>query len=736
MTKTDHNLQHLFKDKQVRFQATVALLVLAVGFLLSLAGFVELQKLADERLYLQTQQHTSAQVKQIQTNIDISLDSLTEIAGLYQISGDVSRTQLASYISSDTKYHSGTVALGWAPLVLGKDIPSFEAKVTQQDSNFSVYEITGHGMPIPVSKDKSSFPIKFMITPDNKSMKAGLNLASIASRKRVMKKAERIQSTAITQRISLYSGSRQFYGFQALHPVFDRNELGQEQIAGYVLGNYDIHSLVEDVFVASDHQLDIAVYDANTASQQLLYTSTEQLSSVDDISKQNRPHWTYTLRVADQQWILVAFPNRDVLNASETWLPYIGLIVGGLITVLLVLYLFVSLIKTRQMAQLATDLAGTTTQLDIQTKLKQEADKANQAKSGLLRAASHDLRQPLHTIGLLTTLLKDSKNDVERAKLIDKVLSAVDGMNAMFISLLDISLLESNQLPIHKGQFYLQDILDKLTVDFALQATQKGLSFSAVETSCCVVTDPILLERILRNLLSNAFRYTPSGKVLIGCRRLKHAVRVCVLDTGIGMTKEAQAKVFDSFYRDKQATELSDQGLGLGLSIVQEAADLLNLAIGMQSQHGKGSVFYVDVPYGDAALIGETKLIKPQASINKVIWLIEDDETIRTSLGKILQSWQCQVESMASGKEVQQLLNNSGQGPDVIIADYQLVNETGIELVQQIHAHYQHGIPVIMITGTTDIDIRQGIEQAGYHFMMKPVSADDLNQVLQRLQTH
>ena len=732
MNKAELNIKQLFKDKQVRFQAMIALLVLAVGILLSLAGFVELQKLANERLYLQTQQHTAVQIKQVQTNIDISLDSLTEISGLYQASGDVSRSQLASYINSDTKYHSGTVALGWAPLLLGKDIAKFEAEVNQLDSNFSVYEITGHGVPIPVSKDKASYPIKFMITPENKSMKAGLNLASISSRNRVMKKAERIQSTAITQRISLYSGSRQFYGFQALHPVFNRNSLGQQEIAGYVLGNYDIRSLIEDVFAANSRQLDIAVYDANTSSQQLLYSSSKQLASFNDIAKQQQPHWTYTLKVADQQWILVAFPNLEALIEGERWLPYIGLVVGGLITILLILYLFVSLIKTRQLTRLATDLAGTTTQLDLQTQLKQDADKANQAKSGLLRAASHDLRQPLHTIGLLTTLLKGSKSEDERAKLTDKVLAAVDGMNGMFTSLLDISLLESNQLPTHQQHFYLQDVLDKLVNDFSVQAKQKQLSFSAPETSACVVTDPNLLERILRNLLSNALRYTPTGKILLGCRRLKTHIRMCVLDSGIGLSKDAQEKVFDSFYREKQAKQLSDQGLGLGLSIVQEAASVLKLEIGMQSQHGKGSLFYIDVPYGDPTLIGEVKLIKPHAQINKVIWLIEDDETIRTSLEKILQSWQCRVDSCASAEDVQQLLSQKHSCPDIIIADYQMINETGIELVQLIQANYQQTIPVIIITGTTDTEVRKLIEKAGHYFMMKPVSADDLNQTLQQ----
>jgi CheY-like chemotaxis protein len=306
-------------------------------------------------------------------------------------------------------------------------------------------------------------------------------------------------------------------------------------------------------------------------------------------------------------------------------------------------------------------------------------------------------------------------------------------MNTMFISLLDISLLESNQLPIHIKHFYLQDILDKLELDFALQATEKQIEFSTVETSSCVVTDPILLERILRNLLSNAFRYTPEGKVLLGCRRLKNHIKVCVLDTGIGLSKEAQQKVFETFYREQQAKQLTDKGLGLGLAIVQQAAHLLDLNAGMRSELGKGSIFYVDVPYGDPALIGAIQTVQKQASIDKLIWIIEDDKTMRDGLEKILHSWDCRVKSLGSGKDVEELLGRNSDCPDIIIADYQMINETGLDLLIEIRHYYHQDIPAIMITGTTDLAIRNKIEQTGCKFMMKPVKPDELNSILHQI---
>jgi len=720
-------LTHLFRDKRARLQAIIGLVILLTGLILSVAGFLELRDIASERLYLQAQKHTQSQVKQIQTNLDISLDSLNEVDVLFHVLGDVSRSQLASYVASDTKYHSSTVALGWIPKIKGEDVAAFEKEVQKTDPSFSVYEITGHGMPTPVNTEEAVYPIKFLISPENKDIKAGLNIASIGSRGRLMNKAERMETTVITQRISLYFGNRQFYGFQAFHPIFTRNDLGKKQLAGFVMGNYDIESLVEDVFSDNNNQVDIALYDANTASQQVLYSSTKLLNTVDKVRQLKRQSWTYSINVADQQWIMMVFPNTTLLSGTESWLPSAGLIIGSLMTLLLTIYLFIALIKTRQVSQLSTVLEGATSQLDMQTKLKQEADKANQAKSGLLRAASHDLRQPLHTIGLLTTLLKDSEDIAEQRQLIDKTLVAVDGMNTMFGSLLDLSQLESSELPVHPEHFYLQDVLDKLTVDVELQAKQHALTFRRVETSACVYTDPILLERILRNLLSNAIRYTPKGKVLLGCRRLKNHTRICVFDTGIGLDHESKYKIFDAFYRDKAAQQLSDKGLGLGLSIVQEITNLLALNLGVNSQLAKGACFYVDIAYGDPTLIGETLTIQPQAAINKRIWVIEDDATTRYAMQKLLQSWQCHVHTMASSKDMASLLSQHTRAPDIIIADYQLINETGLELALQIQEYYQHDIPIIITTGTTELKIRETIEQLGCQFMLKPIKPDNLN---------
>lgn len=471
----------------------------------------------------------------------------------------------------------------------------------------------------------------------------------------------------------------------------------------------------------------IALYDGNSSSQQLLYSSSSEFNTVDDVKFNKNNHWTFPIVVADKQWLLAVFPQKSLAGLSQTWLPYIGLLAGSLLTILLTVYLFISLVKSRQVTELSTDLAGTTSQLEIQRQLKAEADRANMAKSELLRAASHDLRQPLHTIGLLTSLLKDSEDKNEQQHLTQRISLAVDGMNSLFGALLDISLLESGSLQTNASHFYLQPVIEKLVVEFELQAQQKGLKLDFVKTSACVFTDPNLLEQILRNLLSNAIRYTEKGRIILGCRRIDNAVRICVIDTGIGMNEESQSKLFDEFYRDEQARQISDSGLGLGLSIVEKTVETLDLNFGFESQLAKGSTFYVDLPYGDERWVKAPLTdVDVQASINKSIWIIEDDDDTRFSMEQLLVAWGCNVKTVASGSELEAILKLSPIQPDKIIADYQLINETGLSLVQRINAYFQIDIPTLIVTGSTELLISDEISKTNADLKIKPVKSSDL----------
>ena len=729
-------LTRLFKQKNTRFEGIAALSVLALGLMFSVVGFTELQAISKERLYLETEKYARAQVEQIQTKLNISLDSLKNVAALYSSTNAISTAQLARFVETDTQYHDGTIGLAWVARVSHQQKHQFEQNVQASgERDFHIHEITAHGFPmdtaqgLPIDADKTQeyFPIRSLFPSTVGDLTLGLNMASIPSRLKIIDTAKKNQQTAITQRLSIFHNDEHRYGFQAYHPVFTDAEVWQQQLKGFVVGIYDFSAFFSGSFELEQGQLSIGLYDGNSSSQQLLYSSSDEFNTVDDIKFNKDTHWIFPLIVADKQWLLAVFPQNNIAGFSQLWLPYIGLLAGSLLTLLLTVYLFISLVKSRQVTELSTDLAGTTSQLEIQRQLKSEADRANLAKSQLLQAASHDLRQPLHTIGLLTSLLKDSADQKEQQHLTQRISQAVDGMNLMFGALLDISLLEAGSLQVKPQHFYLQTVLDKLLFEFEILAEQKGLKLSVVDSETCLYTDQLLLEQILRNLLSNAIRYTEQGKILLGCRRIEHAIRICVIDTGIGMNDASQGKLFDEFYRAPQARKMSDKGLGLGLSIVAKIVEKLALNFGFKSTLAKGSTFYIDVPYGDSRWVKEPLLeVDVQASIQKNIWIIEDDDDGRFGLEQLLQHWGCTVLGFASGEALQHVLLHSVKQPDKIIADYQLINETGLSLVQQIQAHFHTTIPTLIITGTTDLQVSEELFKNSCELMIKPVKSSDL----------
>lgn len=714
--------QKWFLPERTKTIAIWAAVVMVCGLSFSLLGFLELQKITQQRLFVESEKNVRSHIEQIQTNIDISLDSLTNVANLYQARGDISTEQLQRIFNTETHYHAGTRGLAWVPKVTEQALPEFEQRVRSEGvRNYHVYDVTGHGMPKPVNEHTVYFPVRAVYPPLGTDLRYGLNLAAVATREHVMTKASNTHKTAITDRVSIFYQQQHLYGFQAFHPLFDK----EQNLLGYVVGLYDFDGLFGDVF--DNDNVGLALYDGSTNSQQLLYSKNTELSSVIQLRKSIDLHWTFPLQVADKQWLISVFPDVSEHRASGSYIPYIGLIAGAIITSLLSVYLFLALLRAQQLAEMSHYLAGTHQQLDTQKHLKQLADEANEAKSNLLRAASHDLRQPLHTIGLLTELLTQSQDSEQQKLLVGKIHSAVDNMDTMFGALLDLSQLDAGKLNSQADVFPISRILDKLFVEFEIVAEEKGLELHYIYSSAVIKTDPNLLERMLRNLLSNAIRYTSKGRVIIGCRRHSDFVRICVLDSGIGIKQQAQQHIYQAFYREDEARKMVDKGLGLGLSIVNKTSQNLNLNFAFQSVEGKGSLFYIDAPYADAALVINTSVthLANFEHLNLTIWLIEDDADTRYGMQQLLASWNCQCQSFADKTTLLDYLKTSPLKPDVILADYHLVGDNGVELSQLICDFYKQTIPTLMVTAS--VELEQTIRQvAKLDVLIKPVQPESL----------
>jgi signal transduction histidine kinase len=352
---------------------------------------------------------------------------------------------------------------------------------------------------------------------------------------------------------------------------------------------------------------------------------------------------------------------------------------------------------------------------------------ANLAKSRFLAAASHDLRQPLHALGLFVAQLESRLDSPDRYRLLERINVSVAAMNELFNALLDISKLDAEVLTPDLTQFSAAELLDRIETTFAGAAHQKGLSLRVVPSGASICSDFILLERILLNLVSNAVRYTAHGGVIIGCRPRNARLRIEVWDSGPGIAEQERKNVFGEFYRGANSNGEGRGGLGLGLAIVERLCGLLDHPIELESVVGKGSRFAVTVPIVAASPMLLQPTMVPQAatlaSSSQLIVLIDDDTLALDGMGTLLRSWGYAVASHTSDCEALVALAASGKTADLIIADYRLADgKTGVAAIESLRRSLGVSIPAFLISGDTAPKLLREVRALGYHLMHKPVS--------------
>ena len=323
---------------------------------------------------------------------------------------------------------------------------------------------------------------------------------------------------------------------------------------------------------------------------------------------------------------------------------------------------------------------------------------ANEAKSRFLAAASHDLRQPMHALALFVGQLRAASGSPEAAALLDRIEQSTESLHELFEALLDLSKLDMGTVVPQPMVFPIHDLLSRLVADFTLAAEAKGLALTQVPTSMWVCSDPLLLERILLNLLDNAIRYTVDGRILIGCRRRRERIDVVVADTGIGIAPEHVPNIFQEFYRAAPLS-LAPKGLGLGLAIVQRLGRLLDHAIVVESRLGKGTVVRVQVPRAvpgrrEIAVSGPAR----DGLRNVRILVVDDDASARDAVRGLLAQWGCDVVAVAGGDEA--VDRTRAWSPDIVLCDVNLANgESGPYVVDRLRALHGRRLACAFITG-------------------------------------
>jgi Na+/proline symporter/signal transduction histidine kinase len=370
--------------------------------------------------------------------------------------------------------------------------------------------------------------------------------------------------------------------------------------------------------------------------------------------------------------------------------------------------------RTEELTRLNAELA----------RAKAEADEANISKTRFLAAASHDILQPLNAARLYATSLVERRISGEEAKLAANVDASLEAVEEILGALLDISRLDTGAMQPELSSFRIDELLAQLEVEFAPLAAEKGLKLTYVPSSLAVRSDRRLLRRVLQNLVSNAIKYTPAGRVLVGCRRAGKKLRIEVIDTGLGIAANKQKIIFKEFQRLDQGARVA-RGLGLGLSIVERIARILDHKLTLRSSAGRGATFTITVPVVAAAAVGKSARPAPPPALipleGIVVLCIENDPQVLAGMRALLSSWGCQVLIAADLKAAAAVIGASGTRPDVLLVDYHLDDGNGIDAIAALRGPLGDTLPAALVTADRSPQVRDRARAQDIGVMHKPL---------------
>ncbi len=377
--------------------------------------------------------------------------------------------------------------------------------------------------------------------------------------------------------------------------------------------------------------------------------------------------------------------------------------------------------------QLQTEIEGhRQAQVNLE-KAIEEADQANMSKTKFLAAVSHDLLQPLNAAQLFNSSLSEQVQGSDLAAIVNSVDTSLNDLENLICTLVDISKLDAGVVKADKSSFKLTDLLNNLANEYQQQAHHYEVNLHYVASDIIVHSDSVLLARVLRNFLSNAFRYTEKGKVLLGCRRHSDYVSIEVWDNGVGIAKEKIKEIFQEFKRLKSSQTAFRNGLGLGLAIVDKISKVLEHPIKVDSVQGKGSMFSIQVPLGKVDLLPTLNeqnipVLHNTILAQRTVWVIDNDANICDGMTRLLGGWDCIIVTAVSLEHLKQQVNIYQDHADILIVDYHLDDgETGLSAAKLINEGRELTLPTLMITANYSKSLKNNIKETDILLLNKPV---------------
>ncbi|MHA1545280.1 MAG: hybrid sensor histidine kinase/response regulator, partial [Alphaproteobacteria bacterium] len=368
---------------------------------------------------------------------------------------------------------------------------------------------------------------------------------------------------------------------------------------------------------------------------------------------------------------------------------------------------------------------------------KARAEDANLGKTRFLAAASHDILQPLNAARLYTSSLVERKLNGDQVGLARNIDASLEAVEEILGVLLDISRLDAGALKPEFATVDLGALLGQLQVEFTPQAAEKNLELRVVATTAAIRSDRRLLRRVLQNLLSNAIKYTDKGAIVLGCRRQGDKVRIEVHDTGPGIEPAHQQRIFREFHRLDSARP-RPPGLGLGLSIVERIAAVLDHRIGLESRVGHGSTFSLEAPRARAGAVVVRARRKSRTAVanltGMVVLVIDNDARILDGMKALLGNWGCEVVTAQTSAQARAALRQFT--PDMVLADYHLDDGNGIDAVGDLRAHAGADLPAILVTADRSQLIKARAKQSGLAMLHKPIKPAALRALMAQTRLH
>ncbi|ANW03962.1 hypothetical protein LMTR13_31270 [Bradyrhizobium icense] len=503
--------------------------------------------------------------------------------------------------------------------------------------------------------------------------------------------------------------------------------------------------LHESTILEREHRLEEALraggvmaFDWNVAADQVRHSqNAEQILGLKSSQPLDSAAWLGQIHPDDRAQVMecvnrahpdkpshaVTFRYLRPDGAGEAWLEQIAVTQ------------FNSAGKPTRIHGLTTDITARKRFEQGISRARKSAELADRAKSSFLAAASHDLRQPLQTLRFLQGSLEQHHPHGEGRKLVADMGHSLDTMSSMLSSLLDVNQLESGNLVPSKSEFALNEIFDSVATDFDRPVGEKGLRWRLARSGVMVHSDKRMLEEMLRNLLSNAIRYTYGGKVLLGCRRGGDNVRIEVWDSGVGITQDQLPYIFEEYYQGAEGIRRG--GFGLGLAIVKRLGNLLDHRVDVHSTPGKGTCFSIEVPRAQIRVNAPDRL---RSSVNDVdllarnVLVIEDETSVRTAVIRFLKLKGIGAVVVATGDEALALVNHRHFRPDLVLSDYNLRGTIdGVQSIKALRTALGWNVPAIVMTGDIRSETVEAIAAHHISVLIKPFLVDELLQQMKQL---